>query len=111
MRRNITFLTVTLLAGLMSFSSAQTTTAPAGAERKVTFRTAPKYPELAQKAHLQGVVKVEAVVRPNGTVKSTRVVGGNPVLVDAATEAVTKWKFEPGSNETTEMIQLTFVPQ
>jgi TonB family protein len=100
---------------LVGISLAQTSPAPASAdhesERKVVVRTAPVYPELARKAHLQGVVKVEAVVRPNGTVKTTRVVGGNPVLVEAATDAVSKWKFEPGSNETTEVIQLTFVPQ
>jgi TonB family protein len=74
-------------------------------------RVAPAYPELAKRMRIQGVVKVEAVVRPNGTVKSTRVVGGNPVLVDAAADAVSRWKFEPQSGETTELIQLTFVPQ
>jgi outer membrane biosynthesis protein TonB len=41
-------------------------------------------------------------------VKSTRVLGGNPVLVDAAQEAVGKWKFEPTQAETTEPVQLTF---
>ena len=45
--------------------------------------------------HIHGIVRVEAVVKANGTVKSTRVLGGNPVLVDAAIEAVGKWKFEP----------------
>jgi TonB family protein len=58
--------------------------------------------------HLHGVVKVEAVVRPNGTVKTTRVLGGNPVLVDAALEAVGKWKFEPAQAESTEVVQVTF---
>lgn len=113
MRRSVTSLTAVLLAGLIRFAPAQNApvSTPAGPQRKVTFRTAPKYPELAQKAHLQGIVKVEAVVRANGTVKSTRILGGNPVLVDSATDAVTKWKFEPGPNETTEVIQLTFVPQ
>jgi outer membrane biosynthesis protein TonB len=61
--------------------------------------------------HIQGIVKIEAVVRPNGSVKSTRVLGGNPVLVDAAADAVSKWKFETGQSETTEVVQLTFVPQ
>jgi TonB family protein len=99
----------------MGISLAQSSPAPANtdheSERKVVVRAAPIYPELARKAHLQGVVKVEAVVRPNGTVKTTRVVGGNPVLVEAATNAVSKWKFEPQSSESTEVIQLTFVPQ
>jgi TonB family protein len=58
--------------------------------------------------HIHGVVKVEAIVRPNGSVKTTRVLGGNPVLVDAALDAVGKWKFEPAQNETTELVQLSF---
>ena len=61
--------------------------------------------------HIQGTVKLEAVVRPNGTVKSTRVIGGNPVLVEAAADAVSKWKFEANPSETTELLQLTFVAQ
>ena len=79
--------------------------------RKVIERVAPTYPDLARRMHIQGTVKVEAVVRPNGTVKSTRVLGGSPVLVESATNAVAKWKFEPGPDETTEIIQLTFAPQ
>ncbi len=54
------------------------------------------------------MVRVEAVVRPNGSVRSTRVLGGNPVLVEAAQEAVAKWKFEPAQAETTEILQLAF---
>lgn len=80
-------------------------------ERKVSSRVAPVYPELAKKMHLRGVVRVEAIVRPNGSVKTTRALGGNPVLVDAAVEAVGKWKFEPAQNETTEVVQLTFDAQ
>jgi TonB family protein len=61
--------------------------------------------------HIRGVVRLEAVVRTNGSVKSTRVLGGNPVLVDAAVEAVAKWKFDPGPSETTEVVQVTFDAQ
>jgi len=77
-------------------------------DRKVVTHVSPVYPELARKMHIRGIVRVEAVVRPNGTVKSTRVLGGNPVLVNAAQDAVTKWKFEPAQSESTEVVQLTF---
>src|SRR5277367_5171638 len=90
---------------------AQSAPAPAGSGRKVTARVAPAYPELAKKMHIQGTVKVEAVVRPNGTVKSTRILGGNPVLIESASDAVKKWKFEPAQNETTEVVQLAFEAQ
>jgi outer membrane biosynthesis protein TonB len=39
------------------------------------------------------------------------VLGGNPVLVEAAADAVNKWKFEAASSETTEVVQVTFIPQ
>jgi TonB family protein len=76
--------------------------------RKLVLRTAPVYPELAKRMHIQGVTKVEAIVRANGTVKSTRLVGGNPVLADAAIAAVGKWKFAPADSETTEIVQVAF---
>lgn len=104
-----TAISVFAVALSLTFSVAAQNS-PAATSRKVVARVAPNYPELAKRMHLQGVVKVEAVVRPNGTVKSTRILGGNPVLVDAATEAVNKWKFEPGPSETSELVQLTFRP-
>jgi TonB family protein len=90
---------------------AQTTFAPPTSDRKVTARVAPTYPELARRMRIQGTVKIEAIVRPNGIVKSTRIVGGSPVLVEAASDAVKKWKFEPAQGETTEVVQLTFEGQ
>lgn len=79
-----------------------------GSERKVVTRVEPIYPELAKKMRIHGIVRVEATVRPNGAVKSTRVLGGNPVLVDAAQQAISKWKFEASQNESTQVVQLTF---
>jgi len=107
MRIGVLFLilAVTLASPL---ADAQSSTVASSSERKVAARVAPVYPELAKKMHIHGVVKVEAIVRPNGSVKSTRVVGGNPVLVEAAQDAVARWKFEPSQSETTEVVQLTF---
>jgi|SRR5271165_2113665 len=110
MRKPAIFVFALSIALTTPFLPAQNT-ASNGAERKVAARVAPSYPDLAKRMHLQGVVRIEAIVRPNGTVRSTRVLGGNPVLVDAATEAVSKWKFEPGPSESAELVQLTFVPQ
>jgi TonB family protein len=108
--RKVFSLIAIALVSFAGLAIAQSSTA-SGSERKVNSRVAPNYPELAKKMHIQGIVKIEAVVRPNGSVKSTRVLGGNPVLVDAAADAVSKWKFETGQSETTEVVQLTFVPQ
>ena len=101
------FAFVVIAAVSLSHLWAQTAADPSTG-RKVTARVAPAFPDLARKMHIQGTVRIEAVVRPNGQVKSTRVLGGNPVLVEAASDAVKKWKFEPSPNETTEVIQLSF---
>jgi len=94
---------------LLSLASASQDTSPsANTGRKVVSRTAPVYPELAKRMHIQGVAKVEAIVRPNGSVKSTRLIGGNPVLADAAIQAVEKWKFAPADTDTTEIVQVMF---
>jgi TonB family protein len=109
MQKAFIHLVVVILMACVAVSAAQTSS-PSTSERKVTARVAPVYPELARRMRLQGTVKIEAVVKPNGTVKSTRVLGGNPVLVDAAAEAVNKWKFESGPSETAEIVQVTFAP-
>lgn len=81
------------------------------AERKIVSKVAPVYPELAKRMHVSGVVKLEIVVANNGTVKSARALGGNPVLIESASDAVRKWKFEAGAAQTTEVLQLTFEAQ
>jgi TonB family protein len=78
--------------------------------RKVKTKVAPVYPELARRMSISGVVKVQVVVAQNGTVKSTKVVGGHPLLVNAATDAVKKWKFEPAAEETTGIVEFRFDP-
>jgi len=79
-------------------------------ERRVVSRVTPSYPDIARSMHLSGVVKVEAVVASNGTVKSVAIKGGHPVLVQAAANAVSKWKWAPASHETKEPIEVRFNP-
>jgi TonB family protein len=78
--------------------------------RKVKTRVSPAYPELARRMSIAGLVKVQVVVAPNGTVKSTKVIGGHPLLVTAAVEAVKKWRFEPAADETTGVVEFKFDP-
>jgi TonB family protein len=111
MRSTVRIIAFALLALTTVAGTTQNTPATAHAERKVLSRVTPVYPELARKMHIHGMVRVETEVRANGSVKSTRVLGGNPVLVDAAVDAISKWKFEPGQSETTEVVQLSFEGQ
>ena len=78
--------------------------------RKIKTKVAPVYPELARRMSISGVVKVQVVVAPNGSVKSAKVVGGHPVLANAAVDAVKRWRFEPASEETTGVVEFKFDP-
>ena len=53
-------------------------------------------------------VKIEVVITPDGRVKSTRVVGGHPLLVQACQDAVKEWKFVPAPEETTQVVEFEF---
>jgi TonB family protein len=79
--------------------------------RKVTQRVIPSYPELARQMRITGTVRLVAVVAPNGTVKTTEPVGGSPVLLKAAEDAVLKWKYVAEPEESRELIELHFSPE
>jgi TonB family protein len=59
---------------------------------------------------ITGPVKVEAVIAPNGKLKSTQVIGGSPVLIRAAVDAIEKWRWVPAPQESKELIELNFHP-
>jgi protein TonB len=109
MLRIRTFILTLLLSILPTLPGAAQ--AKGALERKVVDKVTPVYPALAKRMNLRGVVKLEVVVRPNGTVKSAKVMGGNPVLVDSASDAVQKWKFEPTAAETTGIVEVSFEPR
>jgi TonB family protein len=78
--------------------------------RRAKTKVQPVYPDLARKMNIVGTVKVEVVVMPNGSVKDARVVGGHPVLANAALDAARKWRFEPASTESSGVIDFKFAP-
>ena len=80
------------------------------AHRKVVVQVAPSYPELALRTNIHGAVKLIVLVGSDGKVKTTEIVGGNPVLAQSAVDAVHKWKFEAGPQPTKELIELKFEP-
>jgi len=79
--------------------------------RKAKTKVAPTYPALARRMNITGTVKVLVVVTPSGSLKDTKVVGGNPLLVNAAMDALKKWKFEPADTESTGTVEFKFEPQ
>ena len=79
--------------------------------RKVIARTAPSYPELAKRMHLSGKVKLEVVITAAGSVKSAKLVGGNPVFEQSALDTVKQWRFGPAEKDSKELILLQFAEQ
>ncbi|MBZ5683212.1 MAG: TonB family protein [Acidobacteriia bacterium] len=80
-----------------------------GALRQLRRNEFPEYPKVARRLNIKGAVRLEAVVRRDGTVSSVRVLGGNPVLAEALSRAVMNWKYEPSAKETVEQVEYTFV--
>ena len=99
-----------LLVGGVAAAAAPNAWGQEEGTRKTRARVEPAYPDLARRMKIAGNVKVAVTVSPNGTVKDAKVVGGHPVLANAVLDAVRKWRFEPGPQETTENLQFRFDP-
>jgi len=78
--------------------------------RKTKIKVAPVYPDLARRMKITGVVKVMVTVSANGAVKDAKLVGGHPVLANAALDAVKKWRFETGPQESSGIVEFRFDP-
>lgn len=76
---------------------------------------APRYPQIAKTARIEGAVVLEAIVLKDGQVGDVRVLSGPPVLAEAAVDAVKQWKYKPATSdgETVESpvrLEFKFVP-
>lgn len=76
--------------------------------RKVKSFVKPDYPEVARKMQISGTVRLEATVTPDGKVRDTKIIGGSPLLVQEATNAVKKWRYEDAPKETVETVEVVF---
>jgi TonB family protein len=101
-------LTAGALAALAAVSGRAQTGSTDESKRKVKTRVTPVYPELARRMNVAGRVKIEVVVSPDGHVKTTRLVGGHPLLVQACQDAVKEWRFAPAPEETTQIVEFEF---
>jgi len=90
-----------------SHASAQESSA---ANRKIVTKVMPEYPALARSMKIEGIVRADVLVAPNGKVTSVEVKGGHPLLAQAAQDALRQWKWEATSHETHESVELRFTP-
>lgn len=100
-------MSVTAVALFASIVPAQQATTDEG-KRKVKSRTTPSYPELARRMNVSGKVKIEVTITPDGHVRSTRVIGGHPLLVQSCQDSVKEWKFLAAPEENTQTIECDF---
>jgi TonB family protein len=105
-------------AAVLSFivaGFAATGAAPVHAQeqsaRKLLTRVQPKYPEYLLTHEIGGTVRLNVTVTPGGTVKAVTPLGGNPILVDAAVDAVKQWKYAPSETSDTFEVKLEFTPR
>ena len=74
----------------------QTTTVPAEVMQSlVIHKVEPIYPEAARQANIQGMVVLDAVIGPDGSVLDVRPISGPAELAPAAVDAVKWWRFQP----------------
>lgn len=97
-----TFLVVLLSAAVSGL--AQDTT------RKIVKKVTVQYPALLKNKGIGGTVRLKVFIKPDGSVRDTEVLGGNPILAESAQKSVLQWKFSPGGSETNIEVSIVFDP-
>jgi len=95
---------------VLLLSSAASGLAQDNNGRKVVKKAPVQYPAILRSKGIGGIVKLKVFVKPDGTVRDTEVIGGNPILAESAQKSVMLWKFSPGSSETAIEISVVFDP-
>jgi TonB family protein len=61
----------------------------------IVHQIQPEYPDIARREHLQGTVKLHAIIAKDGTIRLLRVLTGYCSLAEAAMKAVRQWRYTP----------------
>jgi len=62
---------------------------------RLIYRPRLEYPLLAREAHVQGTVKIEALISADGTIEGLKLISGPVLLTQAAMDAVARWRYQP----------------
>jgi TonB family protein len=65
------------------------------AERNLLHRVEPEYPQEAKTGHVEGNVVLQGIINKEGDVAELRLVSGEPLLANAAMDAVKQWRYKP----------------
>lgn len=100
-----------LLAVMCSLASLPSHAQNNTGKRRVVESVTPAYPALARNLALAGTVKIDALVAPDGSVKTVEIKAGHPILVQAAANAVRRWRWEPAAHDSHEVVEVKFSPE
>jgi TonB family protein len=81
-----------------------------GGGRKLITRVEPEYPETLKNLKIGGTVRVKISIAARGNVENVQVLGGNPILGEAAQTAVKQWVYAPGRSPSTAEVGIPFDP-
>jgi protein TonB len=59
------------------------------------YRKDADYPKMAKQTGAKGVVKLNATIGTDGSIKKVTVISGHPMLTGAAVDAVKQWRYRP----------------
>ncbi|MGP0020088.1 MAG: energy transducer TonB [Candidatus Sulfotelmatobacter sp.] len=99
-----------LLFRAMPLPLAAQSTDQSSSDRKVITRVEPEYPDALKRLYIGGVVRLEVEVAPSGVVKSTKLLGGSPILGQSSMKAVKQWRYAPAAAEEVLTVKLEFDP-
>lgn len=64
-------------------------------QKRLIYSPRPSYPQLARRAGVEGIVRLQVRVTKDGRVEVEKLLEGAPVLADAAMDAVKGWRAKP----------------
>jgi TonB family protein len=62
---------------------------------RIISKVQPAYPETARREHLQGTVRLHAIIRKDGSISHLKVTSGYCSLAQASLDAVKQWRYSP----------------
>lgn len=80
------------------------------AQRKVIRRVKPEYPETLRRLKIGGTVRLRVTISAKGNVEEVELLGGNPILGEAAIVAVKQWVYTAGHSRELIEVSIQFDP-
>lgn len=64
-------------------------------EGRLLHKIQPIYPPMAKQLRIQGDVQLTALIAKDGTIEGLKAISGHPLLIRAAKDAVSQWRYKP----------------